>query len=158
MKYDITNLIDIPEFEKLMEEFYNITRIPHALIDIDGNIINAVGSQDLCMKFHRMNPESLKLCKQSDLSIKSRINNKKEYNVYVCQNGLVEAVTPIIIEDKHIGSLIFGQFFFTKPDVDFFKKQASNLGFNVDDYLESLSKVPIISEDKVKSYMQYLTN
>ena len=107
-------------FEKLMKEFYNVTNIPHGLIDRDGNIISAVGSQDLCMKFHRMNPESLKLCKQSDLSIKDRIDINKEYNVYVCKNGLVEAVTPIIIEGEHIGALIFGQFFFTEPNIDFF--------------------------------------
>ena len=49
-------------------------------------------------------------------------------------------------------------FFFEKPDVSFFKKQAEIYDFEENSYLKALEKVPIISQEKVKTAMEFLLN
>lgn len=155
MRYDIAELIDLDEFRKLMESFYNITKIPFVLLDINENIIIGYGMQKICMKFHRVNPKCALRCKESDLSVKNRINANEEFGIYVCKNGLVEAFTPIIVEGEHLATLFLGQFFFSEPDIDYFVKQADEFGFDLDEYLEVLSQVPIVSRQEIESYMHY---
>ena len=41
-----------------MEDFYELARIPMAIIDLKGKVLVGVGWQDICTKFHRVNPES----------------------------------------------------------------------------------------------------
>lgn len=155
MEYEFRDLVDIPKLQKLMDEFYNLTKIPHGLLDPDGNILTVTGWQDICTKFHRVNPKSELRCKESDLSIKNRLDLNKDYGVYVCRNGLIEAFTPIIVEGKHIATLFLGQFLHSQPDLEYFRSQAQELGFDVDAYLEALERVPVIPEDKIESCMKY---
>ncbi|RKD31250.1 MASE3 domain-containing sensor histidine kinase [Thermohalobacter berrensis] len=158
MKYRLENLIDIEKFRKLMEEFYNISNIPYGLIDLEGNVVCGAGWQDICTKFHRVNPKSAKRCEESDASIKNRtkkLDLNKKYGFYKCKNGLIEGFIPIIVREKHIGTLCFGQFFFEKPDVEHFKKQAEEMGYDKEAYLKALSKVPVLDKEQVEGYMRY---
>lgn len=158
VKHNIADIIDIKEFKKLMNEFYNITNIPYGLLDTEGNIISGIAWQDICTRFHRINGKSKLVCHESDLSINSNLPIDKEYDMYVCKNGLVEAFTPIYLEEQHVGTLIFGQFFFEKPDRERFIIQARKFGFDETEYLKALDQVPIISREKVESVMKYFTH
>ena len=48
------------------------------------------------------------------------------------------------------------QLLFEAPDVEYFKKQANECGFDESLYLEALNKMPVISEDKIKQTMEFL--
>ncbi len=157
MRYKVTDLIDIKKFQKLADEFYEITKIPSGLLDIEGNVLTATGWQDICTKFHRENEKSACRCKRSDQSTKQRVQGGTEYDFYICENGLVEGFAPIIVEGKHIANLFCGQFFFEEPDINYFQKQAKEFEFEEKLYLETLSKVPIMSKEKIKPYMRYYT-
>ncbi|MCY6370085.1 MASE3 domain-containing sensor histidine kinase [Clostridium ganghwense] len=155
MKYKLNDLIDKDKVQNLMDEFYNLLGIPHAIVDNEGNIFSAAGWQDICTKFHRTNPVSEYRCKQSEISAKNMLDKSKEQNIYKCPNGLIQAFTPIIVEEEHIANLFIGQFFFEEPDMEYFKRQAVKFGYDVETYLEAVSHVPIFSKDKIKACMQY---
>ena len=103
-----------------MEKFTAATGITNAIIDLDGNILTAAGWQDICTKFHRVNPESCKNCLESDTSLANDLLKKKKFVVYKCMNGLVDAAVPIIIGDVHYANLFIGQFLSEKPSKDYF--------------------------------------
>lgn len=155
--YKISDLIDIDEFKELMEQFYNITNVSYGLVDAKGEVISGIGWQKICTKFHRGNIESRRLCIESDTSINVDLPSNKDFDVYVCKNGLMEAYVPIVIEGNHVGTLFFGQFFLDKPDKEFFANQADKYGFNKEEYLIELDKVPIISMEDLNSYMKYFS-
>lgn len=155
MKYKLTNLIDIKQFQRLLESFYVISEIPHGLLDPDGNILSGIGWQNICTKFHRVNTKSALNCKKSDLSIKDKLNFQGIYNMYQCKNGLMEAFIPVIVEGEHIATLILGQFLFSTPDIEYFRKQAQIFDFDENTYLKALSQVPIISKEELNTYMNY---
>ena len=52
MGKDISEIIDLPALQKLMESLYEATGINHALIDNDSKVLTAVGWQKLCTDFH----------------------------------------------------------------------------------------------------------
>ncbi|WP_051515029.1 PocR ligand-binding domain-containing protein [Fervidicella metallireducens] len=155
MKYNFTDLVDIQSFEKLMKDFYKITGIPHGLLDKDGNILSSIGWQSICTNFHRKYEKSAIRCKESDLALNGVEITDKGYGIYVCKNGLVEAFTPIKVEGEDVAYIVFGQFFLDKPDIDYFKSQGKELGYDEKEYIDALLKVPVITMEQVDNCMSY---
>ena len=51
---DLDDIIDTEAIQSLMEDFYQLTHLPMALIDLQGKVLVGVGWQDICTKFHRV--------------------------------------------------------------------------------------------------------
>ena len=156
-----TKILDFIDFEKvntLLEGFNQSTGFVTAILDLDGNILSKSGWRQICTEFHRVHPDASKRCTISDTFLAGEMQKGEKYHFYKCLNGLVDVAVPIIIKGEHIANLFSGQFFFEKPDHAFFKKQALQFGFNETIYLKALGEVPIISEKKVKTVMEFLLN
>jgi PAS domain S-box-containing protein len=152
-----SEIIQVGELQSLCDSFTAITGMVTAILDLNGNILVASGWQDVCTKFHRVNPATAARCRESDTALAGQLGNGQAYNVYKCKNGLVDVAVPIIIGGEHVGNFFTGQFFFEKPDEDFFSRQADEFGFDRDSYFGALDKAPIFSEDKVRVVMEFFT-
>jgi len=155
-KQELTNLIDIQALQSMMDDLYAVSKIGFALIDLRGNVLAANGWQDICIKFHRVNPQSLWNCLESDLILTQGVS-KGELRTYKCKNNMWDIVTPVFIGNKHVGNLFSGQFFFDDEvvDKDLFAKQAERFGMDKEAYLTALDKVPRWNREKVKNLMQF---
>jgi two-component system, cell cycle sensor histidine kinase and response regulator CckA len=156
MKYRLQDLIDIQQFQSLQDQLNRIYSFPCAITDEEGNILASTALQDICTKFHRQNKECEKICIESDQFIRTHLAEANPSVDYRCPHGLVDSVTPIIIEGKHLGNYFIGQFFFEKPDVSFFKKQAQRYGLDEQAYIEAVQKVPIWTLDQLNNYQCYI--
>lgn len=156
MKYRLADLLDIPRLQCALDSLYISSKIPSAIIDIDGNIRTGSGWQDICTKFHRVHPEARKRCIESDLYLNRHIHEANPSIVYQCPHGLVDAATPIVIEGEHLGNVFTGQLFLEEPDLDFFRSQARSYGFDQEKYIDALRKVPIISEQALQENLAFL--
>ncbi len=156
MPYLLKELIDVDVLQQIFENFSKITKAATAILDLEGNILVATGWQDICTKFHRINPGTSCRCQESDTILTKQLILFEKYNVYKCKNGLVDVAVPIIVGEDHVGNLFTGQFFFEPPDKEYFRQQAIEFGFDSDSYLEALSRVPIFSTDQVKLTMGFL--
>ena len=156
MKYKLSDLVDIGRLQTLMENFTEGVGTGTAILDLDGTILVATGWQDICTKFHRVHPQTVEKCTESDTAIAAQLNKGEKYNVYKCMNGLMDVAVPIIIQNEHVGNFFIGQCLFEPPDMEFFRNQAVKYGFDEASYFEALSKVPIISDDQLKKTMNFL--
>lgn len=163
MKYHISELIDAEKIQQLMERFHSMTNIPCTLIDPQGNILRvnddkflAAGWKTVCLEFHRKHPKSLAKCIESDTVLSRQILEKKKYSLYRCRNGLVDGAIPIFISGEHVVNLFTGQFFLEPPDIDYFRKQAADYGYDVDKYLDALSEVPVLEIGTVEQGLLFL--
>jgi signal transduction histidine kinase len=154
MNYGLAELIDLPQLKKLMESLYQATGINHALIDNDGVVHTAVGWQEICTDYHRVNPETCAKCQESDRQIQRQLRDAP-YVGYRCPQGLVDYATPVLIEGEHIANVFTGQMFHEPPDIEFFRSQAKRYGFDEEGYLAALGKVPIIPEEKIRGVMAF---
>ena len=146
-----SDLVDIPKLQALMDSFCQVIGAPNAVLEVDGTILAGAGWQRACTHFHRVNPDSCKRCLQSDTSLVESMTRGVPYAVYRCLNGLVDAAAPILVDGRHVANVFTGQFLTEPPDLDFFRAQARQFNFDEAPYLEAISKIPVISQDRVES-------
>lgn len=153
---ELSDILDVDSVQSIMTKFHAITRIGVAIADLKGNVLVKNGWQDICAKFHRVHPETLKNCHESD-KVLSKNDTPGHFKIYKCKNNLWDISTPIFIGDKKIGYLFFGQFFFEDEvvDIDLFRKQAQQYGFDEEAYMTALEKTPRYSREMVENIMDY---
>jgi PAS domain S-box-containing protein len=147
----LSDIMNGEEIQIMMDNFYRFSKIPMAIIDLEGNKLVGVGWQDVCTKFHRVNPDSCRNCMESDLQLTTGIPQGK-FLLYKCKNGMWDMATPIVIGDRHMGNLFIGQFFFEgeKIDYPYFKTQAADYNFDEKEYIEALERVPHLNKDDLE--------
>ncbi|MDD7794236.1 sensor histidine kinase [Clostridium sp. 'White wine YQ'] len=155
-KLNFSELVNVSALEKMAESLYAISGIPVGIIDVDGTIYVKIGWQDICTKFHRGHQETNERCTLSDKSINENLI-KGKYIEYKCLNNMWDIGVPIIIAGEHLATIFMGQFFYDDEEIDrdFFYNQALQFGFDVDDYMEALDRVPRYSKKKVQDIIGY---
>ncbi len=154
---ELTNVLDMPTIQSILMEISDLTGIPTAIVDVDGKKLMATGSQDICDKFHRVCPRTARNCIESDTYLTLNVKFGT-YNDYKCKNGLWEAVTPLFIGGNHVANIFVGQFFYDDEEVDleFFTRQAAEYGFDKEEYMEALGRVPRMKRDDLAKMMTFL--
>jgi signal transduction histidine kinase/PAS domain-containing protein len=153
---DLANIIDVPSLQATMNYLYDVTKMGFALIDLKGNVLVGTGWQDICTKFHRVNPQTCQNCIESDIELSGQLK-KGEIRLYKCKNNMFDVVTPLFMGDKHVGNVFFGQFFFSDEmvDRDLFAAQAERYGFDKEAYLSAFDRIPRFSREKIQDLMVF---
>ncbi len=156
-KYGIRDLVDTDALGKVFRAFSSATGFTTGLVDYPmQKVVIATGWRDICAKFHRAFPDSLRKCKKSNALLTERLLSEKRQSINECENGLIDAATPIIIKGVHIASIKTGQVFFNRPHEEYYRRQAESFGYDPDAYLESLAEVPVVTEKQLQSALQFL--
>jgi PAS domain S-box-containing protein len=157
MPRNFVDLIDVQTMQGLLDAFCEAVGISSAIIDLEGTVLISSNWQRICTDFHRVNPETCAKCIESDTCLANRLNEGRTYAVYPCQNGLTDSAAPILIEREHVANLFIGQVLLREPDETLFHERARRYGFDEKEYLEALSLVPIIPEEKLIPILEYLS-
>ncbi len=145
---DIRDFLDIPQLEKLMEDWSNATGLATIGVDANGEYFTkAINFNDFCMKYTRGSEEGAKRCQKCDAECTG---------TYFCHAGLMDFSRDIIVNGQKVGAVIGGQVLPEEPDDDKFRKIAKELGVSEDSYLEALHRVPVRSEESIKAAAQLL--
>lgn len=152
---EISKLIDLHDFEELSAVFNQATGLGVSCFDSSFNLIANSGWQKICSRFHKQHPEAHKACSETLTHFKKHLSAEGPIS-YKCKNGLWDLAYPLLFEDKILGCLIFGQFFYQHDPVDkhFFVEQAQKYQFEKDAYIDVLKEVPIISQEKLEAYTE----
>ncbi|HQO33517.1 MAG TPA: PAS domain S-box protein [bacterium] len=153
---ELSDILDIETIQSLMDEFNRIRHFTLAVIDLQGKVLAASGWEDICTQFHRVHPETLQKCNESDMEL-TRGATEGAFKLYKCKNNLWSTATPIIVGGKLVGNMFLGQFFYDdeEPDVDLFRRQAQQYGFDEEEYLAALDRVPRVSREMVDALMAF---
>ena len=155
--YRLSELLDMTLVQKLAESNYRASGLPMSIIDaFDTSILVSAGWQDICTQFHRVNPLSRARCLESDNRARDHADSRVPYQ-YKCENGIWHIATPIVAAGHHLATMFLTQFNFEGegPDREFFIRQAHELGYNLDSYLNALDRMPSFSEEKVNYILAY---
>ncbi|OHB49421.1 MAG: hypothetical protein A2Y10_14405 [Planctomycetes bacterium GWF2_41_51] len=159
---ELGDIINIPEIQEMMDNFYKLAHIPMSIIDVKGDILIGVGWQGICTKFHRMHHQSCLHCIESDTQLTVEIP-EGQFRLYKCKNNMWDMATNIRVGGKHLGNLFIGQFFFDDEQIDYelFRRQAQQYGFDEKEYMSALEQVPRLSRESIeaaKLFFLSLTN
>lgn len=115
--FELSDLIDVPSTQSLMDDFYELAGIPMSIVDLQGKVLVGVGWQPICLNFHRVHPETFKHCQESDTQLSTNIPSG-EFKLYKCKNNMWDIATPMMLGGQHVGNIISGQFFFEEESLD----------------------------------------
>ncbi len=156
MKSRIIDKLDFEKTNALLEGFNQSTGFVTAILDLEGTVLTKSGWRKICIDFHRKNPQTAAKCTLSDLLLADHNREDERFHFNRCFNGLIDVSVPLVFGGEHVANLYSGQFFFEKPDVAFFKKQAEEFGFDAFSYLQALEEVPVVSKENVETAMKFL--
>ncbi|MFT5702182.1 MAG: signal transduction histidine kinase/CheY-like chemotaxis protein [Desulforhopalus sp.] len=155
--FKLAELVDLGSLQTMADSHFKATGMPIGLIDaFDDSVLVGAGWQDICLKFHRANPETLVRCEASDSYIKAHLNENNPCK-YKCPNGLWDIGMPIVVSNQHLATMFIGQFFYEGeiPNRSFFVNQARQFNFNEKQYLDALDRVPAFSHEKIQTILDY---
>lgn len=152
----LEDLVDRETLQSLMDDFYRLTKVGAAIVDVSGNVLVATGWQEIWTRFHRLHPEAAEHCRESDVELTQGIH-AGTFKAYKCKNNLWDVATPIVVGDQHLGNIFIGQFFYDDemPDRELFRTQAQAFGFDEAQYLAALEQVPRFSRERVNTAMKF---
>lgn len=154
----LTDLIDHAVLGELVESLWRSSGLPTKIIDAQGRILISSGSQDLCFHFHRRHPDVLRQCIESDTDVKRLLRTRPAAGPSLeshCRSGLCHIGLPIIIAGQHLATVFLSQFFYAPPDEDLYRQRAARYGFDEEEYLTAVRKVPILDRARVREIMPF---
>ena len=145
---NIRDFMDLNKLQQIQDIFSTATGLAAIAVDDKGEYITE-GSNftEFCMKYTRGSELGSKKCKKSDTD---------NSGTYLCHSGLMDFSIDIMIGDKKVGSVIGGQVLPSEPDEEEFRKKAVELGIDPDAYIRALRKVPIRTEEQIRSSAELL--
>ncbi|WP_295583658.1 PocR ligand-binding domain-containing protein, partial [uncultured Lamprocystis sp.] len=154
--FNLAQLVDFSQMNEVFANYLEVVGLPVAIIDFQGHVLASSRWQRICMEFHRIHPDTLTRCLESDTCLSRQMQEGKGYAIYRCRNGLTDCASPIIIEGQHIANLFIGQFFLKPPVIEEFEQQCAEFGFDHDAYFQALREVPILEEERVPAILNLL--
>ncbi len=151
------DLLNAEDLQTLLAHFCDAVGVASAISDLKGNLLAFANFRRACTQFHRAGEVSAQRCAESDAILGSRLEEGQDFTIYQCKNGLTDAAAPLIIDGKHLANILIGQFHLKEPDLEFFRRQARDLGYDEEDYLASIKEVPMMSEEKLPSILGFLS-
>ncbi|MGN1118956.1 MAG: PocR ligand-binding domain-containing protein [Oscillospiraceae bacterium] len=151
MKSDLSllDVIDKQTLQSLQDAFSAATGMAALATDDTGSVTEGSGFTDFCMNLTRKSKKGCERCVKCDLSGGAEASRTGRPAVYYCHGGLVDFAAPIIVNGKHIGSLIGGQVLTEEPDEAKFRKIAEEIDVDPDEYIAALRKIKIVPKKQV---------
>lgn len=153
--FRFADLVDVPAFADILDTFFKATGIPNGVVDANGELLTQAGWMDACTVFHRSHPESERRCQESNLALMQGLRQGQAIGKQ-CRNGLMDYATPVAVEGRQLATLFLGQVFHLPPDLDFFRAQAAQYGYNEASYLAAIRQVPVVPREQIESYMSVM--
>lgn len=145
----LLDVIDRNTLQSLQDAFANATGMAALATDENGPVTQLSNPTDFCMNYTRNSPVGCERCNKCDLEGGKEANRTGRPSVYYCHGGLVDFAAPIILNGKHIGSLIGGQVLPEAPDEEKFRGIAREIGVDPDEYIAALRKIRIVPKEQI---------
>jgi len=155
--FHLADILDTATLSILLDNYCNSVGIAAAIIDLDGEVLIESHWQRICTDFHHANQTAWGQCIDSDTNQALSLSKGKPLSKFKCKSGMTNAISPIIIEGRHLANVFVGQFLLCPPDQAEFTLHAEQMGFNKIAYLAALNDVPIVPEEKLPSILGFLT-
>lgn len=147
----LLDVIDRRTLQNLQDAFAAATGMTALATDENGPVTEGSNFTDFCMKLTRKSHVGAERCNQCDLKGGEEASRTGKPSVYYCTIGLMDFAAPVVVNGKHIGSLIGGQVLPEEPDEDKFRKIADELGIDQDDYIAALRKVKVVPKRQIEA-------
>ena len=156
-EFDLSALLDIPLWETVQDQIAMLTGTAIITIDFKGNPITKHSCRTEFCSVIRENPVFRKRCYRCDaLAGLEAVRLERPY-IYLCHCGIVDVAVPVMVGDRYLGAVMFGQVRIPNDDTDSKVKRLVNeiSSFQAEseharqDLLEKYEKLPEMEYSRI---------
>lgn len=152
--------MNIPELERLLYDFYQVSGLEVALVDskLHNLLANRVPGKNYCAALHKF-PKCLDICIRSDRERLQQVFESRRLLTYTCPFGIFEAIAPIMKNGEVEAYLFFAMGIEEREGCDAPPlNRALELAPALDaDYLrQCIMKIPHYSRKRLEAYADLL--
>lgn len=141
---DLRELLDIPAWEAVQDRLAELTGTAIITIDYKGAPVTKHSGRTEFCGIIRENPVSCKRCHRCDaLAGLEAVRLGRPY-IYLCHCGIVDVAVPVVVGDRYLGAIMFGQVRIPYEDAD----------GKVDRLVSEISRVPEGKEEAYKKLLE----
>ncbi|MDF2881214.1 MAG: methyl-accepting chemotaxis sensory transducer [Clostridiaceae bacterium] len=153
---EIKDVLDIDLLQKFQDNFAKSMNIASVTIDVKGNPITKPSSYTSFCNYTHSTSIGDSRCAESHKKGGEEATRTGRPYIYTCHAGLIDFAAPIMVNEKSIGTILGGQILYSQLDESIVRKNASEIGFNENNYVEASRKVKVAEEENVKSAAEVL--
>ena len=163
IQYDMKNVLDIPLWERMQNQLAKMTGTAIICIDYKGNpMTKHSGRTEFCSVI-RENPVSRKRCYRCDaLAGLEAVRLERPY-IYLCHCGIVDVAVPVMVGDKYLGAVMFGQVRLVNKDREKAVRLVNEISsFQAEedaarkDLLEKYEKLPEMEYERIMEIAEFV--
>lgn len=151
----LSDIIDLRFLQEFQDTFAKSVNMACLIVGDDGAITNPSNFSDACILIRSIS-SGIGKCSGCHVKWGNLSAEKKEPIIHNCHLGLTAFSVPILLDGKHIATIMGGQVFTAKPNEEYFKQIAYDLGIDDNQYLEAIRKIRIVPLEEVKKAVQLL--
>lgn len=116
--FDLRELLDVPLWETVQDQIALLTGTAIITIDFKGTPITKHSCRTEFCSVIRENPVFRKRCYRCDaLAGLEAVRMERPY-IYLCHCGIVDVAVPVMVGDRYLGAVMFGQVRLAHNDTD----------------------------------------
>lgn len=154
---EISDVIDIDTLQRFLDNFAISMNIASVAVDMNGTpITNPSAYTRICSNYTHSTKIGDDRCAECHKAGGEEAAKAGKPYVFRCHAGLIDFAAPIIVQGRHIGTILGGQTLTTAPDEEAFRKTAREIGVNEDEYVAAAKEIKIKDEQNVKAAAEVL--
>lgn len=161
---ELMNLLDIGTLKSILSAFTTTTGLMANIVDVNGRSIFSKKDIIKCCKFCKLilsMEHGQERCQSAYKRAGKQAALFGEPYIFRCPSGLIEWAAPIIVNEKHLGSIICGQVLMWEPEEFFWielREMNKNLTSDFKELFKAVEELPVVSGDMVQaaSYLLYI--
>lgn len=163
-RQELLNLLDIGTLKSILNAFTTTTGLMANIVDVNGRSIFSRKDIIKCCKFCKLilsMEHGQERCQSAYKRAGKQAALFGEPYIFRCPSGLIEWAAPIIVNEKHLGSIICGQVLMWEPEEFFWielREMNKNLTSDFKEMFKAVEELPVVSGDMVQaaSYLLYI--
>lgn len=117
-EFDLKGILDIPLWEKVQDQLAKLTGTAIITVDYKGTPVTKHSCRTEFCSVIRENPVSRKRCYRCDaLAGLEAVRLERPY-IYLCHCGIVDVAVPVMVGEKYLGAVMFGQVRLSNKDAE----------------------------------------
>lgn len=156
-RQELRDLIDAESLKEILNAFTTTTGLMANVVDVDGRSIFSKSDMKKCCKFCKLifaMKDGQERCRGAYERAGKQAALFNEPYIFRCPSGLVEWAAPIMLDGKHLGSIICGQVLMWEPEEFFWielREMNKDLVSDFKELFKAVEELPVVSGDMVQA-------
>ncbi|MGK0467879.1 MAG: ligand-binding sensor protein [Clostridium sp.] len=147
---EINDVLDTKLLQPFQDDFATSMTIASVTVDKSGTPITKPSSYtSFCINFTHSTKIGDDCCAASHKKGGEEAARIRKPYIYTCHAGLIDFAAPILVGDYQIGTILGGQILTAPPEESQFRKTATEIGVNENDYIDAVNNISLTTEQKV---------